>query len=113
MVEIAKPGTVKVNGPRMLPTVTLTNGKTYFFDERLNQLWNIKNTHDHIDDCMTALSLKDVEAVQRCYGRFTDLITIRCSECWKVLFTGTEDQSKGLIIYCTDCASPDGDSHGK
>ena len=110
MAEKARPGTIKINGPRMLPTVTLINRKTYFFDERINQLWNIKNPDDYIDDCMTALSLKDVETVQRCSGRYTDLITIRCSECWKVLFTGTEQQAKRGAIYCTDCASDEGDS---
>ena len=34
---------------RMLPTVTLDNGKTYFIDERLKQLRNVKNPHDYID----------------------------------------------------------------
>lgn len=35
--------------PRMLPTVTLDNGKTYFVDERLRQLRNVLNPHDYID----------------------------------------------------------------
>ncbi len=35
--------------PRMLPTVTLDNGKTYFVDERLKQLRNVLNPHDYID----------------------------------------------------------------
>ena len=35
--------------PRRLPTVTLDNGKTYFVDECLKQLRNIKNPHDFID----------------------------------------------------------------
>lgn len=35
--------------PRMLPTVTLDNGKTYFIDERLRQLRNVCNPHDYID----------------------------------------------------------------
>ena len=35
--------------PRRLPTVTLDNGNTYFIDERLKQLRNIKNPHDYID----------------------------------------------------------------
>ena len=29
--------------------ITLGNGKTYFIDERLKQLRNIKNPHDYID----------------------------------------------------------------
>ena len=37
------------NMPRMLPTVTLDNGKTYFVDERLKQLRNVFNPHDYID----------------------------------------------------------------
>ncbi len=35
--------------PRMLPTVTLDNGKTYFVDERLKQLRNVLNPNDYID----------------------------------------------------------------
>ena len=35
--------------PRMLPTVTLDDGKTYFVDERLKQLRNVLNPHDFID----------------------------------------------------------------
>ncbi len=35
--------------PRMLPTVTLDDGKTYFVDERLKQLRNVLNPHDYID----------------------------------------------------------------
>ena len=34
---------------RRLPMITLGNGKTYFIDERLKQLRNIKNPHDYID----------------------------------------------------------------
>lgn len=35
--------------PRMLPTVTLDNGKTYFIDERLRQMRNVKDPLDFID----------------------------------------------------------------
>ena len=42
-----KPDTGKM--PRMLPTVTLDDGKTYFVDERLKQLRNVLNPHDYID----------------------------------------------------------------
>jgi len=35
--------------PRMLPIITLDNGKTYFIDERLRQLRNIHNPNDYID----------------------------------------------------------------
>lgn len=35
--------------PRMLPTVTLDNGKTYFVDARLREMRNVKNPHDRID----------------------------------------------------------------
>jgi hypothetical protein len=35
--------------PRMLPTVTLDDGKTYFVDERLKQLRNVLNPHDFIN----------------------------------------------------------------
>lgn len=35
--------------PRRLPMVTLDDGKTYFIDERLKQLRNVRNPHDYID----------------------------------------------------------------
>jgi hypothetical protein len=99
------PKTIETQGPRMLPRVTLSNGKTYFIDERLNQLRNIKNPHDYIDDYFDVLDREDFEKVRRCEHLFTDFITIHCGTCEKVLFSGTEKQAKRLIIYCTDCAS--------
>ncbi len=95
----------KTQGPRMLPMVTLSNGKTYFIDERLNQLRNIKNPHDYIDDYLDELDREDLEKVQRCEHLFTEFITVHCGTCEKVLFSGTEKQAKRLIIYCIDCAS--------
>jgi len=47
LLKNAKQGVEKL--PRMLPTVTLDNGKTYFVDERLKQLRNVLNPHDYID----------------------------------------------------------------
>ena len=105
MGKIELPKTIVHQGPRMLPRVTLTNGKTYFIDERLNQLRNIKNPHDYIDDYMSVLRIIDIEKVQWCAHRFTDFITVSCGTCGKVLFTGTEHQAKRLSIYCTECAS--------
>ena len=86
----------------MLPRVTLTNGKTYFIDERLNQLRNIKDPHDYIDDYLDVLDSEDFEKVRRCKHLFTKFITVKCAICDKVLFSGTEKQAKNLIIYCTD-----------
>jgi len=99
------PETIETQGPRMLPKVTLSNGKTYFIDERLNQLRNIKNPFDYIDDYMNILNRDDADKVKCGSHRFTDFITVSCGQCRKVLFTGTKNQAKGLIIYCTDCAS--------
>ena len=107
MAEIKTSGTIETKGPRMLPRVTLSNGKTYFIDARLNQLRNIKNPHDYIDNYMNALDEDNRDRVNRCEHDFTDFITVRCGTCNKVLFTGTEQQAKHLIIYCTDCASGD------
>jgi hypothetical protein len=95
--------TIETRGPRMLPRVTLTNGKTYFIDERLNQLRNIKNPFDFIDDYMNVLDRDDADKVKWGLHRFTDFITISCGKCRKTLFSGTEKQAKRLIIYCTDC----------
>ena len=47
LLKNSKPDTGKM--PRMLPTVTLDNGKTYFVDERLKQLRNVLNPHDYIN----------------------------------------------------------------
>ena len=35
--------------PRMLPIVSIGDGKRYFFDKRLRQLRNIDNPHDYIE----------------------------------------------------------------
>jgi hypothetical protein len=99
------PGTIETQGPRMLPMVTLSNGKTYFIDERLNQLRNIKNPHDYIDDYLDELDREDFDKVRRCEHLFTKFITVHCGTCEKVLFSGTEKQARHLIIYCTDCTS--------
>ena len=105
MVKKEDSETIKTKGPRMLPRVTLSNGKTYFIDERLNQLRNIKNPHDYINDYLEVLDSDNMDRVKRCELLFTDFITISCGKCRKTLFTGTEKQAKRLIIYCTDCAS--------
>ena len=47
LLKHVKPDEAKM--PRMLPTVTLDDGKTYFVDERLKQLRNVLNPHDYID----------------------------------------------------------------
>lgn len=95
---------IETQGPRMLPRVTLSNGKTYFIDERLNQLRNINNCHDYIDNYRDVLDPDDQDRVKCCEHLFTDFITVSCGVCRKTLFTGTRKQAKGLIIYCTDCA---------
>ena len=107
MAEIKTSGTIETKGPRMLPRVTLSNGKTYFIAERLNQLRNIKNPYEYIDIYMNVLDEDNRDRVKRCKYGFTDFITVHCGKCNKVLFTGTEQQAKRLIIYCTDCASGD------
>jgi len=33
-----------------------------------------------------------------------DYITVKCAECEKILFKGTEKQAKRLIIYCVECS---------
>ena len=107
MVEIKKSGIVETKGPRMLPRVTLNNGKRYFIDARLRQLRNIKNPYDYIDNYMNVLDEDNRDRVNRCEYDFTDFITVSCVKCGKTLFTGTEKQAKRLIIYCTDCAAGD------
>ena len=113
MIKTESPVKIEKQGVKMLPRVTLSNGKTYFIDERLNQLRNIKNPSDYIDDYLEVLDREDFEKVRRCKHLFTKFITIRCGTCEKVLFSGTEKQAKRLIIYYTDCASDDGDSTEK
>jgi hypothetical protein len=95
--------TIKAKGPKMLPMVTLSNGKTYFIDERLRQLRNIFNPHDYIDEYESNIQLKDLEEVHRQSDNFTKFITINCAVCGKTLYNGTEKDAKRLIIYCTDC----------
>ena len=33
-----------------------------------------------------------------------DSIIVECPECGEVLFRGTRQEAKGLIIYCVDCS---------
>ena len=107
---IKAPETKTDKGPRMLPRVTLSNGKTYFIDERLNQMRNIKNPSDYIDDYLDVLNREDFEKVRRREDLFTQFITVSCGQCNKTLFTGTEQQAKRLIIYCADCSWDEDDS---
>lgn len=106
---IKAPETKTSKGPRKLPRVTLSNGKTYFIDERLNQLRNVKTPHDFIDNYMNVLNSDDKDRVKRCELLFTDFITVRCGKCNQVLFKGTENQARHLIIYCADCSWDDDD----
>lgn len=104
---IKTPETKTSKGPRKLPRVTLSNGKMYFIDERLNQLRNVKTPYDYIDDYMNVLNSDDKDRVKRCELLFTDFITVRCGKCNQVLFKGTEHQARHLIIYCADCSWDD------
>jgi len=99
------PKTIETRGPRMLPRVTLSNKKTYFIDERLNQMRNIYDPFDFIDDYMSFLEAEDRDKVKMCEHKFTNFITISCGKCGKKLFNGTDIQAKRRIIYCTDCAT--------
>ena len=78
-------GSTEVGRPRRLPVVTI-KGKNYFRDDRLREFRNIHVPHDirTFDD-----NSKDVK--------------VYCNHCGKLLFTGTENQSKGAAIYCPDC----------
>ena len=104
MVDNITSTAVKIKGPRMLPRVTLSNGKTYFIDARLNQLRNIKTPYDYIDNYMNVLDMDNQDRVKRCELLFTDFITVHCSKCNQVLFKGTEHQARNLIIFCADCS---------
>jgi len=100
---IETPETKTCKGPRMFPSVTLSNGKTYFIDDRLRQLRNINNPHDFIDEYESKITLMDLEAVQRQADNFTRFITVSCALCGKTLYKGPEKDAKHLILYCTDC----------
>lgn len=103
MVEQGISNTKTTNGPRMLPMVTLSNGKTYFIDDRLRQLRNIFSPHDYIDEYETKLTTADLDKVWKQANDFTQFITVKCSLCGKTLYNGTKRDRKHLIIYCTDC----------
>ena len=87
----------------MLPMVTLSNGKTYFIDDRLKQLRNINNPHDFIDEYETKLTAVDLEEIWRQADNFTRFITVSCAQCGKILYSGPEKDARHLILYCTDC----------
>lgn len=87
----------------MLPIVTLSNGKTYFIDDRLRQLRNVINPHDFIDKYETKICLGDLEEVHKESENFTNFVTVSCAQCGKTLYNGPEEDTRHLIIYCTDC----------
>jgi len=97
------PETRTDKGPRMLPMVKLSNRKTYFIDDRLRQLRNIHNPHDYIDDYETKLTMTDLDEVWKQADDFTQFVTVKCTLCGKILYSGPEKDTKHLIIYCTDC----------
>ena len=87
----------------MLPMVKLSNGKTYFIDDRLRQLRNIQNPHDFIDKYESKLTLADLDEVWKQADDFTQFITVSCARCGKTLYSGPEKDARHLIIYYTDC----------
>ena len=91
------------NGPRMLPMVTLSDGKTYFIDERLQELRNIRDPCDSINFYKGGIKVNDWDEIQKRLGQHTQFIKVVCPACNKTLFSGTEKEAKRLIIYCTDC----------
>jgi len=97
------PETKTDKGPRMLPMVTLSNGKAYFIDDRLRQLRNINNPHDFIDEYESKLTITDLDKVWKQADDFTQFITVSCALSGKTLYNGPEKDAKHLIIYCTDC----------
>lgn len=103
MVKQNKPETQITHGPRMLPMVTLSNGKTYFIDDRLRQLRNVNSPHDFIDKYETKLTMMDLDEVWKRSDDFTEFITVSCTQCGKTLYSGPEKDARHLIIYCTDC----------
>lgn len=83
--------------------VTLSDGKTYFIDDRLRQLRNVKTPYDYIDEYESKICLADLEEVWKHTNDFTQFITISCAQCGKTLYSGPEKDAKHLIIYCPDC----------
>jgi hypothetical protein len=103
MKETSKPELIISNGPRMLPTVTLSNGITYFIDERLGELRNVRDPYDCIRLYQDSIRADDWDEIEKHFGQYTQFITVVCAICKKTLFNGTEEEAKRLIIYCTDC----------
>lgn len=66
MADIKASDERRIKGPRILPMVTLNDGKTYFIDARLHQLRNVNNPCDFIDDYMNVLNDIDKDRVNRC-----------------------------------------------
>ena len=92
--------------PRRLPVVTLENGKSYFVDNRLQQLRHIHNPHDYVDYEGTLKMIKGGERSDHKSSavKLDNCIYVYCPECGKLLFFGTQKQAKRLIIYCVDCS---------
>ena len=73
--------------PRRLRVVTIM-GINYFQDDRLREFRNVNVPHD-----------------RRTFDDSSEEITVYCNHCGKHLFSGTKEQSKGVVIYCEDCRS--------
>ena len=98
----SNPELIISNGPRLLPTVTLS-GKTYFLDERLEELRNVRDPFDSIKLYQDSIRADDWDEIEKHFGQYTQFMTVVCSICQKTLFSGTEEEAKRLLIYCTEC----------
>jgi hypothetical protein len=61
-----------------------------------------KNRNIHKDD-ITFIRIKKVKPSTPNESEKDRTITVSCSTCKRVLYKGSEEDSKGLIIYCDKC----------
>ena len=83
--------------PRRLPIIR-HKGKDYFIDWRLREFRPVEPPLEFIPfDSELGREIDSMPEPER------DTVMVTCPRCGTVLFEGTEEQRKRLIIYCANC----------
>jgi hypothetical protein len=89
--------------PKRLPTVR-HNGEKYFIDWRLQEFRPVDRPFESIPfDSELGREIDEMPEPQMNANPIENNVTVTCSSCGKLLFAGSENEARHLIIYCEDC----------
>ena len=89
--------------PKRLPTLK-HKGEKYFIDWRLQEFRPIDRPFESIPfDSALGRKIVEMPETQKNVDPTENNVTVTCSSCAKLLFTGSENEARHLIIYCEDC----------